>query len=844
MIKRTKWLSLFVGAMAAIAFSIQAQEVRATVGGRVTDAQGAAAPNVAVTVTAEDTNIDQHTRTNAEGSWSVQFLNPGRYSITIAADGFKTFRNNSFELQAADIKQIDAVLELGSARETVTVTSDVPLIDTTSATSGTVITETELQEIPSLTHIPTLLATLSPGVVAQDQNNNVGHLWSYNAASQFTANGGRNNVYSNNYLLDGFPKVKAGGDVAFIPPTDTLSEFRVQVNAYDASIGRQAGSTINMQTKSGKKNFSGMLYEYNQNSMMNANLFQTNLIGGAVTPVHFNNFGGMFGAPVWIPKVYDGRKRTFFFVSFDDTRNSNPLGTAPLSVPTALERGGDFSQSFTTQTVNGKLHRYPIQVFDPSTANAQGNRQPFQGSVIPTSQLNPIALNILKYVPLPNIASDPTGNAVNNYVPPAVRTDQFPVLSIRTDQNWSDKQRSFALINWNSLTEVAGTNFGLGNPANGNNLTRSAKSLGLDHVWILDASKVLDLSFGLTRYEEGSRDLGSGFNPTSLGFPQSLTSQLSIPSFPRIVGIAGDFGSSQANTFTNTTYYSWQANLTHSHGNHTFHYGGEYWILQQAGANVGVQPEFDFNNSDNSNNSWTRQNNQTVGGTGEGSNLAALLLGLPVRGNMPENAQSFYSPRYMVFYFQDDWRINSRLTVNAGMRWDYERPPQERYNRLTDRFDPTAINPITPSAQAAYAAILANPANASNPGVQLLQQLVPAGNFKVPGEQLFAGLNGTPRTSINGDYSQWQPRFGFAYRIGKNTVLRGGVGRFTQASYITGGQNGFSRTTSLIATQDNYITPYDTLSNPFRGGILQPTGSSLGPLTNLGAAPPSRLWLK
>ena len=158
-------------------------------------------------------------------------------------------------------------------------------------------------------------------------------------------------------------------------------------------------------------------------------------------------------------------------------------------------------------------------------------------------------------------------------------------------------------------------------------------------------------------------------------------------------------------------------------------------------------------------------------------------------------------------------------------------------NRLTDRFDPTAINPITPSAQAAYAAILANPANASNPGVQLLQQLVPAGNFKVPGEQLFAGVNGTPRTPVNGDFSQWQPRFGFAYRIGKNTVLRGGVGRFTQASYTTGGQNGFSRTTSLIATQDNYLTPYDTLSNPFRGGILQPTGSSLGPLTNLGATP-------
>jgi hypothetical protein len=156
---------------------------------------------------------------------------------------------------------------------------------------------------------------------------------------------------------------------------------------------------------------------------------------------------------------------------------------------------------------------------------------------------------------------------------------------------------------------------------------------------------------------------------------------------------------------------------------------------------------------------------------------------------------------------------------------------------LTDRFDPTAINPISGAAQSAYAAILANPANASNSGVQLMKQLVLAANFQVPGEQLFAGVNGTPRTPVNGDYKQWQPRIGFAYRLTPNTVLRGGFGRFSQASYITGGQNGFSRTTSLVATRDNYLTPYDTLDNPFRGGIPQPTGSTLGALTNLGSAP-------
>jgi hypothetical protein len=166
------------------------------------------------------------------------------------------------------------------------------------------------------------------------------------------------------------------------------------------------------------------------------------------------------------------------------------------------------------------------------------------------------------------------------------------------------------------------------------------------------------------------------------------------------------------------------------------------------------------------------------------------------------------------------------------LRWDLEQPVTERFNRLTDRFDPRVVNPISASAQAAYANVLAN--NPGNSGVQLLTQLLPSSAFQVRGAQLFAGVNGTPRGATNADYHEWQPRAGFAWKLDPKTVLRGGVGRFTQASFITGGQNGFSRTTAFVASQDNNFTPYDTLSNPFHSGVLQPTGSSLGPLTNLG----------
>src|SRR5207237_8210287 len=182
--------------------------------------------------------------------------------------------HDGITLQAADIKQFDVQLEVGATTKSVEVTAEAALIDTTAATSGTVISQVEMTEMPTISHVPTLLAILSPGVVAQDQNNNIVRPWSYIGASQFTADGGRNNIYSNNFQLDGMPNTKAGGYVSFIPPMDSVEEFRVQTNAYDASIGRQAGSTVNMETKSGTKDYHGSLYEFNQNNFLNANLFQ------------------------------------------------------------------------------------------------------------------------------------------------------------------------------------------------------------------------------------------------------------------------------------------------------------------------------------------------------------------------------------------------------------------------------------------------------------------------------------------------------------------------------------------------------------------------------------------
>jgi hypothetical protein len=800
-----------------------AQDARAKLGGRVVDAQGGVVAGAEVVVTSEDTSVKQTTKTNTDGNWVVQFLNPGSYSFTVTSAGFKQAERHGITLQTSDNKLIDVELELGATTQQISVTAEASLIDTTSAVSGTVITRQEIIEMPSSSRVSTLLATLSPGVMAQDQNNNPIHLWSYLAGSQMTADGGRNNTRSNEFELDGMPNVKSGGNVGFMPAPDAIQEFRVQINAYDASIGRQAGATVQMSLKSGTNQYHGNLYEFNQNNALNANLFQTNLQGGPRPPIHLNEYGGTLGGPVRIPKVYNGKEKTFFFVSYTRFQDSEPRFSI-RSVPTALEREGDFTQSFTTQVVSGQRVRYPIQVYDPLSVDSSGNRTLFPGMVIPASRQSSIAQKILSYVPLPNTISDPTSNATNNFVPSGSQLDTMPILTMRFDQSWNNSHKSFANLRSYHQTGIGTSDFH--NVSTGNVGQRISKGIGLDHVWTLSSSRVLDLRFNLTRYEEPGIDNGAGFNPTALGFQQSFVSQMEKPSFPRITGLFGDIGTGNAGSYTNTSYYTWTAVMTQVKGNMTFKYGGEAWALQHAGRSIGNQGQFDFGSN------WTRQNATVGGGVGNGSTPAAFLLGLPQGGNFPRNANSFYSQHYFALYMQNDWRVTPKLTVNLGFRWDVETPVTERYNRMTPNYDPTALNPISGAAQAAYAQILA--ANASNPAVQQLAQLVPASAFQVRGAQAFAGVDGQSRGVFNTDFKQFQPRAGFAYRLGPHTVVRGGIGRFTQASFETAGQNGFSRSTPFIASQDNFFTPNDTLANPFRSGILAPTGSSLGPLTNLG----------
>ncbi len=807
------------------------QEARAAMSGRVVDAQNAVVPDAEIVVRSDDTGVKQTTKTNEQGNWIVRFLIPGNYSLSVTASGFKQVEQHSISLQTADQKQIDTRLEIGETSTQIEVKGDIALIDTTAAVSGTVITKEEIAEMPSSSRILTILATLSPGVFQQDQNQNVAHLWSHDAASQIGIDGGNTSangstVYrSNDYQIDGMPNLKTGGQVAFLPAPDAVQEFRVVMNAYDAAMGRQSGGTIQMTTKSGTSRLHGSLYEYNQNNILNANLFQTNMAGGEKPAVHYNEYGGTIGGPVWIPKVYDGKQKTFFFFNYNGIRNQDPRFQI-MSLPTDLERKGDFSQSYTTNVVGGQRIRYPYQVYDPLTVDSKGSRTLFPGMLIPSNRLSKVAQGVLQYVPMPNTPGDGTSTDANNFVPHSSRQNKMAVIMGRGDHTWSNSHKTFATFRWYHEDELSNDYFG--NAFTGAYQHRMTRGAGVDHVWTISPTKVLNVKANLTRYEEPNNDHGVGFDSSSLGFPTSFTSRLFVPAAPRLTGVFGDIGTNQAGSVTDTSNYTWSAVLTQVKGNMTFKYGAEYWVLQQANKSIGNQGRFDFGSE------WTRQQNNVSGGTGNGYTLASFMLGLPHNSNssFPWNADAFWSQHFGGLYFQNDWRVNSKLTLNLGLRWDVETPVVERYNRATAVFDPTAASPVSSAAQAAYAKILTG--NASNAAVQTLAQLVPASSFKVLGAQLFNGVGGVPRGTSNAKWDQFQPRVGFAYRLTPNTVIRGGFGRFVQATFITAGQNGFSRSTSLITTKDNYMTYYDTLDNPYHDGILAPTGSSLGPLTNLG----------
>jgi hypothetical protein len=805
------WLTWGVLALVCLlAADAAAQDFRGAVNGRVSDQSGGVLPGVTIVLTNKDTNVASNTVTNETGVYAVSYLAPGPYVITAELQGFKKV-SRDVEIRLGDRLDIDFRLEVGRMEEVVTVAAETPLLDTRSGSAGQVIDEKRIALMPLSDGNPFVLARLAPGV-AYHGDLKFSRPFDNGGTSDFTADGGPGR---NEFTLDGSPNMANGRRVAFVPPANAVQEFKVETATFDAQQGHTAGATVNVTLKSGTNRLKGDGYWHYRDEALSGNDFFLERAGRPKAPMEYNRYGFSAGGPAWLGNLYDGRDRTFFFTAFEWLYDQFPEPDQ-FTVPTQAQRNGDFSS----------LLSQGIIIYDPLTAvrRADGRieRQPFPGNVIPTNRLDPIALEYLKYYPLPNQPGDAQGR--NNFITDNPRGDDFYSMNYRVDHNLTDKQRFFVRYSRNNRVEYRGNWTGEVNGIRptGNYLYRINDALNMDHVWTMTSSTLLNVRASWSRFQEPSIRQHQGiFDPASLRFAPSATqffgSNLYFPRFEFEDNSYSELGDTFAGGIK-ATIYSFQPTVTTNKGNHSFRTGADLRLYKEDSfPSVHSAGRYNFHR----NNVFTKQLDNSPGAA-LGQDMAAMLLGFPSTPSLIDrSSERLNRVRYGGVFFQDDWRVSSKLTLNLGLRWEYEGAPTESRNRNVRGFDPEATLNITAAAQAAYAA---------NPLPDL-----PASQFRVRGGLQFA-TDDNPGT-YNPDKNNFQPRLGFAYQANEKTVLRGGWAIYAvPALFDISGiyQPGFSQATNLVPTNDAGLTIRATLANPFPDGVLDPPGNSLGANTFLG----------
>ena len=827
---RTIFIAMTLIALAAVAGL--AQEFRGSISGQVTDAGGAVVAGAKVTVTNSATNTASTTRTDENGNYTVLYLITGNYGISVEASGFKKAVRQNVEVRVGDKLQFDLKLEVGGVTETVNVTTDAALLETNSASAGQVIDQRRISDLPLSDGNPFVLSRLASGI------SYVGDL----KFSRPFDNAGTSGIVAdgapgrNEFTLDGVPNMASGGGlgrVAFVPPADAVQEFKVETASFDAQSSHTAGATVNVTLKSGTNDFHGTVYEFVRNDVLSGNDFflnRTNLAANPSRdrdrdgkadrdPLRYNRYGFTIGGPVYLPRFgqggkpyLDGRNRSFFFFAFEGLKDVFPE-PGLFTVPTLKMRNGDFSELLPS-----------IVIYDPATARAAAGgrvqRDPFPGNIIPANRISAIARNYLSYYPLPNQPGNAQGQ--NNFISGNPRTDDFHSESIRFDQVISEKQRFFVRYSHNNRVEARGNWGGVVNGVNstGNFLFRINDGGTFDHVYNFSPTVILNSRAGFSRFNEPNiRQHQGQINPASLGFPAATAALFGPESYlPRfeITGysVLGDTvgGGSTFNIYT------YQATLTKIAGHHSFRTGYDFRSYRENAFGAGhAAGRYDFAQN------FTRGPLDNSASAAVGQSLASFLLGQPTGGTIERNAARSNQTLYNGVFLHDDWKVTNNLTLNLGLRYELEGATDERYNRNTRGFDAAAASPIEAAAKAAYAA---------SPIPE-----IPVASFQVKGGLLFANENN--RSFWQNDKNNFQPRIGFAYKIGDKTVLRGGWGIFTVPfvmGYITGfiNQPGFSQSTPLVGSTDNGLSFVGTLANPFPSGVLLPAGASQGLSTFLG----------
>lgn len=790
-------LSLFVA-------SLSAQTTTGTVTGFVTDAGGAFIQQAAVRISNVNTGYSQTTESEATGAFTFPLLPPGEYQITVEKSGFQRFQASSFNLAVAQTLRIDASLTVGQVTETVNVSANVVALETDSSNLGQVITNRQVVDLPLNGRNVFALAALTPGVTPM-AGFGVG-LTSQRGAGQaagannFMANGGQTG--SNEVLLDGIPiTVCCQGQPALIPTVDTTEEFKVQTNTSPAEFGRTSGGILNIVTKSGTNQYHGTAYEFFRNEKLDANNFFINRSGvppipgrdDLRTPLRYNQFGAAIGGPVLIPKLYNGRDKTFFFFNYEQVELRRSLFRT-FSVPTAEMRSGNFSPA-------------PTDIYDPLTTvpnPAQPGRylrSPFPNRQIPSDRISPLARNILNFYPLPQRAG-----IVNNYDAAASSQDTDRQWSIRADHNFSEKYRLFGRYSklgndsyqpnyWSSPASPAGFNQFI-----------KSHTVVLDQISAFSSRFVMNFRYGFARQRNFRDPYSLGTDLAGLGFSQLFASQVQENFLP-VMLITGFNGNDESGNQRFTRYshvLAAAANVIRSRHSMKFGYDGRIFLDHNASLQ---SPAGNFTFAQN----FTSGPDPTAGlpaGQAPYSSFASFLLALPTSGQQTFSDATSQQGFYHALYAQDDWKLTPKLTLNLGIRWEMETGPTERYNRIAT-VEPGISNPLS-------------------------QQV----GFPLFGGLAFRGVGDASRGRYKTDANNFGPRIGLAWSVTPKTVIRSGFGVFFSPGLVrlfNGGNPGFTVASPYVASIDG-VTPVNTLQNPFPDGLIPPSGSSQGAASLVGTS--------
>lgn len=789
--------------------------------GVVNDVSGAIVPGAKVTLTDEATGVGQTFSTDSRGIFVFTGIRPATYTIRVEASGFGPQERKGLTLAVSQQATIDFALSPGKVSESVTVTEQAPLLDTGNASLGTDVTNEYVRDIPLPDRSFFGLVFLAGGVTEAAGS---GIQDSYPSGTNFVSNGQRNATAE--VRLDGAltsaPEQGEGGttNVYYQPSVEIVQEFKVENNSFSAEYGNNGGTVVNLVLKEGGNNFHGSGWWFGQRSALDANDFFNNA-AGIPKPDHLRDqYGFSLGGPIF-------KGKTFFFIDFEKVRDNVAVNFSG-NVPTADERLGNFSAD-TTNIYNPSS----CNQFDPGTGlcalrnqfvgdstnlDSHGNSLAGVPNVIPTSMIDTIGQKIINLYPMPNVQ----GNPNFNYRQSTVASSSGYQYDIKIDHHFNDKMHLSG--RYSHLYSDSSTPFFLGDgtDAVGNTINDGlanstvVHNAGLEFNWTLTPTTLWTSRFALDRVSSPGHSLGPTLS--SVGLPSILEQANGLNRMPTI---QMDFGApmNQLSLFnqccTDVTFahtlFSYSSAVSFVRGRHTLKVGFE-------------QRQFLNNFGQPNNPTGLFYFPQSITGvsptdtTGQGNSFADLLLGYGDPGNSQINIQPSVADKSWetAFYFQDDFKVSARLTVNLGLRYEWSTPYTERFNhqQYSDFTGDTHISVPLPSP--------------SDPSMVTPTELT--------GTTLFVGQGGFGR-HLAVDRNNVAPRLGFAYSLNQKTVIRGGAGIYYGLNPATNFQytgTAFSSSGNIFFSLNNFNTRYATLENPFPNGLPVPQGTQYGPNPNWG----------